>query len=53
MPLHNDNHRLNPRRDDQERKHDGDVPPEGVLYLGFEEGIVPPPHPPDGHHAEP
>jgi len=25
--------RLNPRRDDQEREHDDEVPPEGMLYM--------------------
>jgi hypothetical protein len=29
--------RLNPRRDDQERKHDSEVSPEGMLYMESEE----------------
>ena len=47
-----DERRLNPRRDDQEREHDGEIPPEGMLY-GFEEGVSPPPNSTDDHLAEP
>ena len=29
--------RLNRRRDDQKREHDGEIPPEGMLYVESEE----------------
>ena len=53
MPLHNDNHRLNPRRDDEQGKHDDEVPPECMLYTESQEGAFLAPHPPDDRHAEP
>ena len=32
-----DEGRLDPRRDNQEREHDGELPPEGILYMEPEE----------------
>src|SRR5659263_306714 len=40
-------------RNNQEWEHDGEIPPEGMLYVESEERAFIPPHPPDDHHAEP
>src|SRR3990172_2916371 len=48
-----DEGRLDRCRNNEEREHDGEVPPEGMLYVKSEEGAFLPPHPPDDRHAEP
>ena len=44
---------LNRCRKNEEREHDGEVPPKGMPYMESEEGTFLPPHPPHNRHAEP
>jgi len=56
LPPYNQLHyerRLNPRRNDQEREHDGEVPPEGMLYMESKERAFLAPHSTNDRHAEP
>jgi len=43
---------LDPRRDNQEWEHDGEISPEGMLYVESEKHAFLAPYSPDDRHSE-